>query len=377
MAPKGSGTPQRSNLTLGGTDSTWRSEDAAVPRRRGGLAVMPARRSSESVSQEWDLASAVGPREAAARVTTLGQFRVLLRAPAASPTDGTPGDSSGGRAVVVWSTAQARQLLKCLIASPGYQRARDELIELLWAEQDVERARAALSHALTHLRRTLDPGRSAYSGSAFIGSNRDTVWLVVASPDAPDGGEEIAAGLWLDVAHFERLAHTALAIFERAMQEPTGDSDGREGSGGCAGYGGYGVRLAERALALYGGPFLPTDLFADWAGAMRDRVLRVWVTLVRRLAAYHVATGNFEHASLLFGDLVDAMPDNEDAVARLMLLHTAMNQRALALRLYQTLCTQLLGTLDAQPTPVLQQLAQTIRSGTLADDPLTVLRQLP
>lgn len=262
----------------------------------------------------------------------------------------------------MWSTAQARQLLKCLLASPGYQRARDELIELLWAEQAVERARAALSHALTHLRRTLDPGRSAYSSSAFLGSDRDTVWLDVASPEATSAGDD-PAGLWLDVAHFEHRARMALAIFDRA--EPEGQTVSR-----------YGAQLAEQALALFGGPFLPGDPFADWAAGVRERTLRLWVALVRRLAGHFGAAGHLERASLLLGRLVDAMPDNEDAAARLMLLYAATNQRSLALRVYHALCAQLLAAFGAKPAPELQQLAHDIRSGTLADDPRVLLRQL-
>lgn len=291
------------------------------------------------------------PGVPAIRITTLGQFRVLLRS---SPM--------GAERSVVWSTPQARQLLKCLLTSHGYQRAREELIELLWAEQAVDRARAALSHALTHLRRTLEPGRSAYSSSVFLGSDRDTVWLNVASPEATPG-DDTDAGLWLDVAHFEHNAHTALTIFDRAEQEVQGLSS-------------YGAQLAEQALALYAGPFLPGDPFADWAAGVRERTLRLWVALVRRLAGHFGTAGNLERASLLLGRLVDAMPDNEDAAARLMLLYAATNQRSLALRVYHALCAQLLAAFGAKPAPDLKQLAQDIRLGTLANSPLALLRQL-
>lgn len=97
---------------------------------------------------------------------------------------------------------------------------------------------------------------------------------------------------------------------------------------------------------------------------------------MRRLAAHLAASGNLERASLLLGRLVDAMPDNEDAAMRLMLLYAATNQRSLALRVYQALCTQLLVAFGAKPAEALQQLAHGIRAGTLADDPLALLRQL-
>lgn len=326
----------------------------AMPQQVRSIAVMLPEAGYDIVSGEVILGARMRrPDVAGICITTLGQFRVLLRS---SP--------AGAVRPVVWSTAQARQLLKCLLTSHGYQRAREELIELLWAEQAVDRARAALSHALTHLRRTLEPGRSAYSRSAFLGSDRDTVWLNVASPEAMPGDEAAGgAGLWLDVAHFEHNARAALTIFERAEQE--GQAVSR-----------YGAQLAEQALTLYAGPFLPGDPFADWAAGVRERTLRLWVALVRRLAGHFGAAGNLERASLLLGQLVDAMPDNEDAATRLMLLYAATNQRSLALRVYYVLCAQLQATFGAKPAPDLQQLAQDIRSGTLAGDPLALLRQL-
>lgn len=210
----------------------------AIPQQVRGVAVLLTDECSEIAPQEAMAGVRVRrPGVPTIRITALGQFRVLLQT--------TP---RGAERPAVWSTAQARQLLKCLLASPGYQRARDELIELLWAEQAVERARAALSHALTHLRRTLEPGRSAYSTSTFLGSDRDTVWLNVASPEV--ALDDDAVGLWLDVALFEHNARSALALFDRAEQE--GQTVSR-----------YGTQVAEQALALYGGPFLPADPFAD------------------------------------------------------------------------------------------------------------------
>lgn len=282
--------------------------------------------------------------DAALRIRTLGLFAVSL--PIAT-----------GSRVAAWENLQARQLLKCLLAAPMACRSRDELMELLWPDQGADQARDALSHALSRLRRTLEPGRAAYSSSSYVGSDRDSVWLILhgEGDDGPDA-------VWIDHRQFERLASEALQVVELG-QDAAGIAAVQE--------------RAELALQMYRGPFLPTDLYADWAQAPRNRCQRLWAALVRCVADKAVVAGALPRALLLLAQLVDACPDNEDAAVRLMLVQTATNQRGEALRTYQALHSHLGATFGTHPTRMTQRVAHMIRAWDGTQDLLTLYRQLP
>lgn len=233
-----------------------------------------------------------------------------------------------------------RVLLKCLLAAPGYRLTREQVIELLWPEQTSNQGRDALRHALSRLRRALEPGRSAYGDSSVLGSSREEVWLIVEPPD------DTVAPLWVDRFHFERDALDALDYFKA---DHPGDAI-------------LGERLGERARALYAGPFLPAEIYTDWTTETRARCERLWVALTRALADHASAQRRFEHALLLLAELCAALPADEDAASRLMRMQAAMGHRAAALRTYELIRAQLDEHLGVQPTRELKALSQTIRS---------------
>ena len=261
------------------------------------------------------------------RIRTLGQFAASLHAP-----DGPQNPS--------WASEQARLLLKCLLAAPTYRLSRDQLIDLLWPHQDASQGRESLRHALSRLRRTLEPGPRTYGTSSFLASNREEVWLIVES------GEDVASSVWVDRVHFERAARSAMEALGRQDADPDG----------------IGEQRGEYALSLYAGPFLPADLYADWAHTMRTRCQRLWMALVRALADHAVVQYQFERALFLLNELVAASPADEDAAARLMRIQAATGHRAEAIQTYDTVCAQLDTQIGVPPTRELKELCQAIRS---------------
>ena len=110
------------------------------------------------------------------RIRMLGPFQVLQ--------DGDPIPSS------TWRSQQTRTVLKVLLARRGRVVPADQLLEILWPEDDPDAGRKRLHVRVSQLRRALDPGGSsapivtAEGGYAF-------------SPEAD---------CWLDVAEFEAQA---------------------------------------------------------------------------------------------------------------------------------------------------------------------------
>jgi hypothetical protein len=115
-----------------------------------------------------DTGELAAPRLGGLCIFTLGQFHMLL------PSSGNAGELRKPN----WPTNQAPRLLKCLVASQGCRCSREELMEHLWPEQDAVQARDSLSHALSRLRRALEPDPSAYDTSHYSGSDREAVWLM-------------------------------------------------------------------------------------------------------------------------------------------------------------------------------------------------------
>lgn len=250
-----------------------------------------------------------------------------------------------------WGSAQSRTLLKCLLAAPDYYRSREQIIDLLWPGQDPDKGDDALRHALSCLRRALEPTTRPYARSHFVGSDRESIWL---EHDAGDDDER-GAGLWIDRERFER--HAACALAEREALRLTAGAH----------------RAGERALALYRGPFLADDLCAPWTQPMRTQCQRVWAALLVRLSDYAVRARQYDSAAALLGQMVETIPDDEEAVARLMLIHAVTGRRGEALRAFQELRTYFSDVLHMELTAELEQLALAIRSRDTLDDLLARL----
>src|SRR5258708_11390465 len=261
------------------------------------------------------------------RICTFGRFEVSMSA-------------AGGARSPVWGSEEGGVVLKVLLAAARYRLAREQVIEYMWPGQSGTQGRDALRHTLSRLRRVLEPGGSAYGDSAVIGSSREEVWLNVEPQD------DATSPLWVDRFHFERDTRDALDVLLRHTPDAAG----------------MGERLGERALALYAGPFLPADVYADWAQDARARCQRLWGALTRALADHAAVQHRFEHALLLLAELFAALPADEAAAARLMRVQAASGHRPEALRAYEIVCAQLDADLGARPTRELKDLSHTIRT---------------
>jgi DNA-binding SARP family transcriptional activator len=288
------------------------------------------------------------------RIYTLGHFRVLL-----------PDSAGGGEPT--WSNSHCRTLLKYLVAAPDHRRSCEQIIELLWPEVDPDRGREYLRDTVSRLRRALEPDRQPYGCSPYLTKDRESVALLIQSApgslglsgsedevDIPagHGAEADVCGAWLDKDAFEGLGHAALAALERRQ-------DMR-----AQGY---------AALALYRGPFLPLEMYSDWAKSPRQRCHRLWSTLIRRVAYTELAERQFDAAIHLLGQLLDAVPDDEDAAQLSMVVHAANGRRGDALRIYQAFAEAVRTEHGGEPSAELHVLRDAIRDGQSMGDRLSQL----
>lgn len=222
------------------------------------------------------------------RIHLLGRFEV--------ERDGRPIPASA------WRRRRPLDLLKLLCVVPGHAIHREEVVDRLWPDKDLESGSNNLHRALHDLRAVL-------GGQAAI-LDKQVVRF----------GEEV----WIDVDEVER----GLA--------PDGD--------------------AERALALYRGALCPDDPYSDLLDERRRALHEHFVDASLRVAASAVAEGDSERAIAHLRRVAELEPACEEAHRQLMRLLARGGRKHEALRQFAT-CVKALhdhaGTEPAEQTRAL------------------------
>src|SRR2546423_1722726 len=127
--------------------------------------------------------------------------------------------------VAGWQRRTAKTLTKLLATCPRHTLHREQLLEILWPDVELDSALNSFGKALYAARRALEPELLPRESSAYL---RLTDSMVALDTEH----------VWIDADHFELLAESAL----------------RQGD----------VSAYESALAAYGGELLPEDRYEDW-----------------------------------------------------------------------------------------------------------------
>ena len=218
----------------------------------------------------------------------------------------------------------ARTLVKLLAATPEHRLHREQILDLLWPEVDVDSALNRFGKALHAARRALEPELPARTDSSYLRLVDDVLTL---NTDVT----------WIDVDHFEALAAEAIST-----KEPI---------------------HFKAALAAYPGELLPEDRYEDWANGCREalailqiRVLLAWADVLEQRGAYHQAAERLR-------PVLEQDPLREELHRGLMRLYAASGSRPQALQQYQACRDVLRAELDAEPEPETEALYQTILTG--------------
>ncbi len=190
--------------------------------------------------------------------------------------------------------------------------ARDELVALLWPEEEGRRGRHNLSQLLYSARRT-------DWGGDLEAEARRVRWPVSSDVQA----------------------------FRHAVAE--GDWDGA-----TATYGGDLLEGVERS---------PSAAFENWLVAEREDLRSSWREAVRASADARIAAGRWAEAGALFRTLLKSDDLLEDAVQALMRCEAAVGRREAALRVFEHFRRRLREELGLEPLEVTAELAARVRRG--------------
>jgi DNA-binding SARP family transcriptional activator/predicted negative regulator of RcsB-dependent stress response len=259
------------------------------------------------------------------RIYLLGQFRIERK----------EGDEWQTIANRTWQRRRARALLGCLLSQNGRRMGREQVMEALWPDQDIEIAANRLNGAVHELRQILEPEIARPAASKMLRLERDI--LILADP----------LQIWVDAETFEGLLNKANATKDAAQTE----------------------QILEQAAALYEGDYLLEELYSEWPSARRESLRRSWMGLLLELAELRAGRDALTSAIEPLDRLLTADPTHETAVRRLMLLLTQLDRRGEAIRAYKRLATILKRDFESDPLPETVELYKALRQGHIQAPP--------
>src|SRR5581483_5882198 len=117
----------------------------------------------------------------------------------------------------------------------------------------------------------------------------------------------------------------------------------------------------RHAMELYGGPFLPDNMYEDWTVVERERLMMLFNDAAIRLGAMLLDEGLAHDAIGLGCSVLENDRAHEDAYRLLMRAHALLGERSTALRLYARCTAMLHEELGVEPMPETTQLYNTLR----------------
>ena len=221
-----------------------------------------------------------------------------------------------------------RALLAILLVHANRVVSLDRLVEELWGDEPPARAIGSLQAYVSHLRRLLEPGRTARTPAGVLQTRPPGYRLVVAPAD-------------LDAARFESLAARGRELLD------SGDHDAAAG-------------VLSEGLRLWRGAALadfPDDTFAQ---AERERLAELRLVAEEDRAAAELALGHHAAVVAELDRLVAAHPFREGLHGLRMLALYRSGRQAEALEAFRTAGRALRDELGIDPGPDLRRLQRQI-----------------
>jgi len=212
-------------------------------------------------------------------------------------------------------------LLKVLIALGGREVREDQIEDALWPEADGDSAHHSFEMTLHRLRKLIcDEKAIQYR------EGRVTLYPEYS---------------WVDVWAFEGITGRV-------------DSKKREGMTETA------VLLTQKAIEMYGGPFLAGEVEQSWMISIRERVRRKFLGNVSWLGHYWEENQRWEKALECYERGLEVDELAEELYRRLIMCYQRLDRKAEALSVYNRCKKTLSSALGIEPSPETQALYQKI-----------------
>ncbi|MCX6044721.1 MAG: bacterial transcriptional activator domain-containing protein [Chloroflexi bacterium] len=248
--------------------------------------------------------------KAALRVQTLGGFHVWRDGLEVSQT--------------AWGREKALHLFQFFITMHHQYLHKEQIIDRLWPELDMEKGDRDFKVALNSINKALEPTREPRHEPRF------TLRYGLAY------GLDFAH-VWLDTEVFEQLITAA----NQALLERAGNLDQART---------YAIACYTTAVNLYNGDYLPERRYEDWSSAERERLQLLALNTMTTLAELLLDRSPLESVRLAQRVLaID--PVWEDAYRIQMRAYVAQRNRPLAIRTYEKCRKVLEEEFGVEPLP--------------------------
>jgi ATP/maltotriose-dependent transcriptional regulator MalT len=229
-----------------------------------------------------------------------------------------------------WRSSKARQLFQLLLTERGRSLPRDRVLDALWPEMEPDAAANNLRVTVNRLTKALEPDRPDGAPPTYVVQQGETYSFYTGSDHQLDTTEFAAA----------------VAAGQRAE---------RRGQRQAA------IAAFRKAIDLYGGPYLPDNMYEDWTVVERERLAMLFNDAATRLGALLLNEGAAHEVIGLAWRVLENELAYEDAYRLLMRAHATLGERSTALRLYARCVTVLRDELGVEPLPETTALYNALR----------------
>jgi DNA-binding SARP family transcriptional activator len=217
-------------------------------------------------------------------------------------------------------------LLKYLLFYRSRRISREELIEVLWPDTDLEHARNRLNVALSSVRQVfrdlLDLEIIQYQNGMYMINPHLDVWIDL---------EEFDFQLAKAQEHDQQQQHAAT------------------------------IKALEVAANLYQGDFLEDDPYDEWTVFTRERIRLAFQDALVQLAHHYFELGQYAVCVAVCQSILERDNCREDVHCLLMRAYGRQDQFHLGLRQYQTCVEALHRELDIEPAEATQVLYRRLK----------------
>lgn len=245
-------------------------------------------------------------------ISLLGKFRAKI--------DGVPVDEKR------WVRRSAKSLVKLLALKPHHALHREQVMDLLWAEQSPETAANNLNKAIYKARRALEPNLAKGSHSRFILTEKKQIIL-----DSP-------GSLWTDLDEFERLANYAIR-----------NND---------------LEAGQKAIELYRGDLLIEDIYEDWIYTRRESMRILFRKTATKTAEIYAEQSNYSTSIEILKKLIAEDATDEHIHRLLMRFYAETDSKYQALKQFEH-CRAALRSLGIEPETKTIELDRSIKRGEI------------
>lgn len=219
----------------------------------------------------------------------------------------------GNQPIELCPNRNGQSVLRYLLAQDDYTASAEQLLDMMWPDDDPKVARNKLYIAISALRRSLQADLPQSGRSGYVMCKNHTYALNA------------------ELMHTDAEQFTT--YYQLAQKEPDP------------------VGLYEQACALYKGPYLQDDVYADWSFLAREDFNYKYVVMCKSLSANAIATGAYDDAARWAMQALQIDQCDEGAHRLLMQVYVSQGHRSKAIQQYNQCETILSRELGVEPLP--------------------------